>query len=70
LNIYETIAFCILHFENLLNLTPTISYMVPDGQGQDIIMGLTSLLLLGPFYYVSFYWGLQNYETHCTKAKE
>ena len=36
------------------------------GQGHGIIMGVTRLLLLGPFYYIALYWVVQNYETHCT----
>ena len=42
------------------------SNLQPEGQGCGIIMGVTSLLLLGPFYYIALYWGLKNYETHCT----
>ena len=29
----------------------------PQQQGRGIIMGVTRLLLLGPFYYIALYWG-------------
>ena len=28
-----------------------------EGEGLGIIMGVTRLLLLGPFYYIALYWG-------------
>ena len=34
-------------------------------------MGVTGLLLVGPFYYtyVALYWGVQIYEYHCIKER-
>ena len=30
----------------------SVTYLEPEGQGRGIIMGVTRLLLLGPFYYI------------------
>ena len=37
-------------------LAPTISYLVRNGKGYTIIMGVTHLRLLGPFCYIALYW--------------
>ena len=42
-----------------------LSKLDPEGQGRGIIMKVTRILLLGPFYYIALYWGLYNFETHC-----
>ena len=34
------------------------SNLEPEGQGRGIIMGMTHLHLLGPFYYIALYWGV------------
>ena len=35
-----------------LNLEKIFSKLEPEGQGDGIIMGVTRLLLCGPFYYI------------------
>ena len=35
-----------------------LSNLEAEGQGCGIIMGVTHLLLLGPFYYIALYWGV------------
>ena len=35
-----------------------LSNLEPEDQGCGIIMGVTRLLLLGPFYYIALYWGV------------
>ena len=47
------------------DLKIVLSNLEAEGQGHGIIIGVTRLLLLWPFYYIAPYWGLQNYETHC-----
>ena len=34
-----------------------LSYLQPEEQGCGIIMEVTLLLLIGPFYYIALYWG-------------
>ena len=40
-----------------------LSYLEPEGQGRGIIMGVTRLLLLGPFYTIK----MQFYVLFCTR---
>ena len=45
--------FWIFNFETIiLNLEKVFSNLEPEGQGGGIIMGVTRLLLLGPFYSI------------------
>ena len=37
-----------------------LSNLEMEGQGRGIIMGVTSPLLLGPFYYIALYWVCNN----------
>ena len=37
-----------------------LSNVEPEGQGCGIIMGVTGLLLLGPFNYIALYWVCNN----------
>ena len=39
--------------KKLLDLRKVLSSLEPVGQGRGIIMGVTRLLLLGPFYYIA-----------------
>ena len=38
--------------KKLLDLKKVLSNLEPEGQGRGIIMGVTRLLLLGPFYTI------------------
>jgi len=44
--------------KKLLDLKKILSNLEPEGQGRGIIMGVTRLLLLEPFYYIALYWGM------------
>ena len=44
--------------KKLLDLKKVLSNLEPEGQGPGILMGVTRLLLLGPFYYIGLYWGM------------
>ena len=54
--------FGFLHFEKLLDSTPTISYFF---QWRGIIMGMTRLLLRGQFYCIYLYWRAYTFATEC-----
>ena len=43
--------------KKLRDLKKGLSKLEVEGQGRGIIMGVTRLLLLGPFYYIALYWG-------------
>ena len=49
--------------KNFLNLKKGFSNLEPEGQGPGIIMGVTRLLLLGPFYTMQ----MQFYVLFCTQ---
>ena len=48
-----------------------LSYLELEGQGQGIIMGVTRLLLQGPFYYIALYWVCRymNHTVHTLKPR-
>ena len=53
INVWKLREFWIFNFETIiLNLEKVFSNLEPEGQGGGIIMGVTRLLLLGPFYYI------------------
>ena len=53
LNVWKLHEFWIFNFETIiLNLEKVFSNLEPEGKGGGIIMGVTRLLLLGPFYYI------------------
>ena len=44
--------------KKLRDLKKVSSNLEAEGQGRGIIMGVTGLLLAGPFYYKALYWGV------------
>ena len=53
LNVWKLREFWIFNFETIiLNLEEFFSNLEPEGKEVVIIMGVTRLLLLGPFYYI------------------
>ena len=53
INVRKLREFWIFNFETMiLNLEKVFINLEPEGQGGGIIMGVTRLLLLGPFYYI------------------
>ena len=44
--------------KKLWYLKKVLGNLEAEGQGRGIIMGVTRLLLLGPFYYIALYWGV------------
>ena len=54
--ISETGHFPIM--KKLRDYKKILSNLELEGQGRGIIMGVTCLLLLWPFYYITLYWGV------------
>ena len=44
--------------EKIMRFKKVLNNLEAKGQGLGIIMGVTLLLLLRPFYYIALYWGL------------
>ena len=47
-----------LFHKRIMRFEYVLSNLEQEGQRHGIIMGVTGLLLLGPFYYIALYWGM------------
>jgi hypothetical protein len=45
------------HYEQIMRFKKVFSNLEPEGQGRGIIMGVTRLLILGPFSYITLFGG-------------
>ena len=57
-NLGATAVASVAPADTSLDLKRVLSNLEGEVQGCGIIMGVTRLLLLGPFFYIALYWGV------------